>query len=65
VAMSNDTLRELMQLYVGADFGEVELERLRPLVERHFERMRELQKLDVGGEDPRTMPYMFDRRITP
>ena len=65
MALTNEMLRELLELYVGTSFGEVELERLRPLVERQFQRLAEIQALDVGGDDPRTTRYIDDRRLTP
>jgi hypothetical protein len=63
--LSTDTLRELVELYVGAEFDDAELERLRPLVERQFARMQELQRMDLADEDPRKTPYIYDRRLTP
>lgn len=63
MALTDETLRVLLKEYLGADFGPAEIERLRPLVERQLERMRELQALDLGGDDPRTMHYINDRRL--
>lgn len=64
MALTNETLRTLLKEYIGAEFGDAEVERLRPLVERQLERLRELQQLDLGGDDPRTMHYINDRRLT-
>jgi hypothetical protein len=63
--MTNETLRELLMQYLGLDPGPAEIERLRPLVEKQQERLRALQALDLGGEDPRTMFYVTDTRLTP
>jgi len=63
MALTNDTVRTLLQEFLGASFGPAEVERLRPLLERQFERMRELRELDLGGDDPRTTVYITDRRI--
>jgi hypothetical protein len=64
MALTNETLRILLKEYIGAEFGDVEIERLRPLVERQLERLRELQQLDLGRDDPRTMHYINDRRLS-
>ena len=64
MALTSETLRELLIQYIGFDIGPEEAERLRPLLERQLERMRELQALDLGGDDPRTMSYIADRRLT-
>ncbi len=64
MTLTNETLRILLREYVGAEFSETEVERLRPLVERQLERLRELQGLDLGGDDPRTMHYINDRRLS-
>jgi len=63
MALTNETLRALLIEYIGTDFGPEEIERLRPLVERQIERMHQLQALDLGGDDPRTMHYITDRRV--
>jgi hypothetical protein len=60
--MTTETLRVLLKEYIGVEFPEDEVERLLPLYERQLERMRELQALDLGGDDPRTMAYINDRR---
>ena len=60
--MTTETLKALLMEYVGVEFAEEEVERLLPLVERQIERMRELHALDLGGDDPRTMAYINDRR---
>lgn len=65
MALSNETLRELLIQYLGLDPGPAEVERLRPLVERQQERLQALQALDLGGEDPRTMFYVMDSRLIP
>jgi len=63
--MTTEMLRELLKEFVGVDFAQEEVERLLPLYERQQDRMRELQALDLGGDDPRTMSYINDRRISP
>jgi hypothetical protein len=63
--MTNETLRELLLLYLGLDPGSEEIERLRPLVEKQQARMQALHALELGGEDPRTMFYVTDTRLTP
>jgi hypothetical protein len=65
MALSNETVSELLIQVFGTDFGTEEVEHLRPLLERQMERMRELQALDLGGDDPRTMFYITDRRLSP
>jgi hypothetical protein len=62
-ALTIETLRTMLRETIGAEFGDAELERLRPMVERQLERMRELHALDLGREDPRTMRYINDRRL--
>jgi len=63
MSLTIEMLRSLLIEYVGVEFGPAELERLLPLVERHLARMRELQALDLGSDDPRTMHYVEDRRL--
>ena len=63
--LSNETLREMLLNAIGFDPGPAEVERLRPLVERQMERMKELHALDLGGEDPRSMSYITDNRLSP
>jgi hypothetical protein len=65
MALTNESLREMLIQYLGLDPGPSEIERLRPLVERQMERMRALQALDLGGDDPRTMRYITDNRLVP
>jgi hypothetical protein len=60
--MTTETLRVLLKEYIGVELPDEEVERLLPLYERQLERMRELQQLDLGGDDPRTMAYINDRR---
>lgn len=64
MALTNETVRTLLREFLGADFGPAEVERLRPLIERQLDRMRELRELDLGGDDPRSAVYITDRRIT-
>lgn len=64
MALTNEMVSALLIEYLGTDFGPDEVERLRPLVERHFERMRELHALDLG-DDPRMMVYITDHRLQP
>ena len=63
VALTNETVRTLLQEFLGAEFEPAEVERLRPLIERQLEHMRELRELDLGGDDPRTTMYITDRRL--
>ena len=63
--MTTEMLRKLLKEFVGVDFAQEEVERLLPLYERQQDRMRELQALDLGGDDPRTMSYINDRRNSP
>lgn len=58
-----EMVRTLVKEYVGVELSEAEAERLRPLVEQQAERMRWLHELDLGGEDPRAMHYINDRRL--
>jgi len=60
--MTADMLRELLKEYIGVEFAMEDVERLLPLYERQQERMGELQALDLGGDDPRTMSYINDSR---
>ena len=60
--MTIETFREMVKEYLGVEFPEEETQRLMPLFERQLERMRELHALDLGGDDPRTMAYINDRR---
>jgi hypothetical protein len=63
MALTEETFRALLKEYVGAEFDPEDMERLRALVERQMERMRELQSLDLGGDDPRTTQYIEDFRL--
>jgi hypothetical protein len=65
MALTNETLREMLIHYVGFDPGPEEVEHLLPLVERQMERMHALQALDLGGEDPRSMYFIADHRLSP
>jgi hypothetical protein len=65
MALTNETLREMLLQYLGLDPGPAEVERLRPLVERQIERLQALQALDLGREDPRDMSYIVDNRLIP
>jgi hypothetical protein len=60
--MTTETLRVLLKEFIGAEFAAEDVERLLPVFERQLERMRQLQELDLGGDDPRTMSYINDRR---
>ena len=61
--MTTETLRALLKELVGVELAEEDAERLLPIYERQLERSRELQALDLGGDDPRSMSYINDRRI--
>ncbi|MBI4491525.1 MAG: hypothetical protein HY690_01885 [Chloroflexi bacterium] len=61
--LAAETVRTLLLHYLGVEFGPAEIERLRPLVERHLEQMRELMALDLGTEDPRAMHYLNEPRL--
>jgi hypothetical protein len=63
MALTNEMLKALLRESIGAELGDAEIERLRPMVERQMARMRELHALDLGREDPRTMQYIVDRRL--
>jgi hypothetical protein len=63
MTLTSETVRTLLQEFLGAEFGPAEVERLRPLIERQLERMRELRELDLGGNDPRGTVYITDRRL--
>jgi len=63
MTLTNETVRTLLQEFLGAEFGPAEVERLRPLIERQLERMRELRELDRGGDDPRDTVYITDGRL--
>jgi hypothetical protein len=63
MALTIDTLRVMAQEYLGVELEPAILERLLPLVERQMARMRELQAIDLGEDDPRTMPYINDLRL--
>ncbi len=64
MALTNETLREMLIQYVGFDPGPDEVERLRPLVERQAERLHALHAIELGGEDPRTMHFIADNRLS-
>lgn len=61
--MTTETLRALLQEYLGVELPDEEIERLLPVYERQLERTRELHALDLGGDDPRTMAYINDSRM--
>ena len=63
MTLTNETVRTLLQEFLGAEFGPAEVERLRPQIERQLERMRELRELDLGGDDPRATVYITDQRL--
>jgi hypothetical protein len=65
MALTNETLRELLLQYLGLDPGPNDIDRLRPLVARQMERMQALHAIDLGGEDPRDTYYIVDRRLWP
>ena len=61
--LTPDLLRALLVEYTGTEFGPAERERLLPLVEAQLVQLRELEALDLGGDDPRTTHYINDRRL--
>ena len=63
MALTIDTLREMAKGYLGVELEPAILERLLPIVERQMERMRELQAIDLGDDEPRSMPYINDLRL--
>lgn len=63
--LTSEMVRILLREYLGVEFGPEEIERLRPLIERQMERMRELHAVDVGGDDPQTTVYIQDLRLFP
>ena len=63
MALTNEMVKVLLRETIGAELGDAEIERLRPMVERQLARMRELHALDLGREDPRAMQYINDRRL--
>jgi hypothetical protein len=65
MALSNETLRELLLQYLGLDPGPAEIARLQPLVARQMERMHALHAIDLGGEDPRDTFFIADFRLQP
>src|SRR3954471_6615500 len=65
MALTNETLRELLQQYLGLDPGQDEIERLLPLVAKQMERMQALHALDLGGDHPRDTFYIVDYRLPP
>jgi hypothetical protein len=65
VELTDEMLRAMLLEYVGVEFGPEEIAHLRPLVERQLERLRELQAIDLGGDDPRTTHYIVDLRLSP
>lgn len=60
--MTTEMLHAMLKEYIGIEFSPEDVEQLLPLFERQQERMKELQALDLGGDDPRTMQYINDRR---
>ncbi len=63
--LTPELVRGLVEEYVGVTLADAELQRVLPAIQRQQERMRELQALDLGGEDPLTMDYIVDRRLQP
>ncbi|HEY3117904.1 MAG TPA: hypothetical protein VGK54_14275 [Chloroflexota bacterium] len=64
MALTNEMVSAMLIEVFETDFDSAEVERLRPLIERHLERMRQLQDLDLGN-DPRAMAYITDHRLQP
>lgn len=64
MALTPELLRALLAEYLGTEFGAAERERLLALVEAQLAQLRELEALDLGGDDPRTTHYIDDRRLT-
>ncbi len=63
MTLTLDVLRVMVREYLGVEFDQETLERLLPLVDRQMERMRELQALNLGSDDPRSMHYINDLRL--
>ena len=63
MALTEATLRAMLEEMAGIHLGDAEIQRLLPLAERQLERLRELRALDLGGEDPRTTRYITDERL--
>jgi hypothetical protein len=63
--LTPEMLRALLLEYTGTDFGPAERARLLPLVEKQLAQLRELAALDLGGDDPRTLYFVTDRRLEP
>jgi hypothetical protein len=63
MALSEETLREMLIQFLGFDPGASEVTRLLPLVERQLERLQALRALDLGRDDPRTMHFITDDRL--
>jgi hypothetical protein len=61
--LTPEMLRALLLEYAGTEFGPAERERLLPLVEKQLAHLRELAALDLGGDDPRDLHYVTDRRL--
>jgi len=63
--MSEVTVRRMVEETFGHELSQVEIDQLLPHVLRQLESNRELQELDLGGEDPHTTHYIRDRRLVP
>ena len=62
--MTDDRLAAYLREIIGVAFSVEEVERLRPLVEQQNERLRKLESLDLGADDPREMHYIIDHRLS-
>jgi hypothetical protein len=60
--LSAEEVRVLLRLYLDADFGPDEAERLRPLVQQQMDRLRALLALDLHDDAP-DMAYIADPRL--
>lgn len=58
-----ESLRTMVHEFLGVEFDQETLGRLLPLIERQLERMRELQAIDLGPDEPRSMHYINDLRL--
>ena len=61
--ISESTIRRMVEETFGNYLSPEELGELISHVRRHFEVSKELQELDLGGEDPYTTNYIRDRRL--
>lgn len=65
MAISEETLRRMVEETFGRYLSAQEIEQLMPYVQRQLEISCRLQELDLGRGDPFRTHYIRDRRLGP